>query len=133
MTQAAAADDNDDGDVSDEIMELPEYVVVWQVNPEAKQVLSYEPETRDADLKVALAKLPVAEDASVYEFGIDYEAACAFAAGDILTPPRSGFSRDPVLANIYLVPLALQAGLSGQRVLRFNRALNSHSMFPPPD
>ena len=72
LTQAVAADDDDDSDVSDEVMGLPEYVVVWQVNPEAKHVLSYDPETMDADLEAACARLPDAEDASVYEFGTDY-------------------------------------------------------------
>ena len=45
----------------------------------------------------------------MYEFGIDYEAARAFAAGDILTPPLSGFSRDPVLDNIYRLRAAAMA------------------------
>ena len=59
------------------------YVVVIQLNPDARHVLPFLPDTRDADLDAALAKLPNANDASVFDFGADHAKACAFAADPV--------------------------------------------------
>ena len=59
------------------------YVVVLQSDPDANHVIPFLPDTRDADLDAALAKLPNANDASIFDFGADHTKACAFAADPV--------------------------------------------------
>ena len=59
------------------------YVVVLQSDPDATHVVPFLPDTRDADLDAALAKLPNANDASIFDFGADHTKACAFAADPV--------------------------------------------------